>query len=76
MIRELERCARTSKPLAQIGTNVNGLNLDDPGIVDARGVRTPDARVFVHPGRWCSSVGTDRPIAGIADASSIYGLRH
>lgn len=49
--RELERCVRElGLPGVQIGTNVNGLNLDDPGVVEVlREAERLDAAVFVHP---------------------------
>jgi aminocarboxymuconate-semialdehyde decarboxylase len=50
-VRELERCTRDLKmPGVQIGTNVNGKNLDDPGVMDVLTVaESLGACVFVHP---------------------------
>lgn len=49
--RELERCVRElAMPGVQIGTNVNGRNLDDPGVVEVlRCAESLGACVFVHP---------------------------
>ncbi|MBL8964941.1 MAG: amidohydrolase [Phycisphaerae bacterium] len=49
--RELERCVRElGMPGVQIGTNVEGRNLDDPGVVDVlRAAQDLGACVFVHP---------------------------
>ncbi len=49
--RELERCVRElGMPGVQIGTNVNGLNLDDPGVFRVFAeARRLGAAVFVHP---------------------------
>jgi len=49
--RELERCVRElNLPGVQIGTNVNGLNLDDPGVFKILAeARRLGAAVFVHP---------------------------
>lgn len=68
-IRELERCVRElGFPGVQIGTNVNGLNLDDPGIVEVLAAcERLDACVFVHPwemvqfGRHRSSHAPESP---------------
>ena len=50
-IREMERCVQElGMPGIQIGTNVNGANLDDPGIVDVlEAARDLGASLFVHP---------------------------
>lgn len=50
-IRELERCVRDLKlPGVQIGTNINGLNLDEPQVVDVLAAcESLGACVFVHP---------------------------
>lgn len=50
-IRELERCVRDLKlPGIQIGTNINGLNLDEPQVVDILAAcESLGACVFVHP---------------------------
>ena len=50
-IRELERCTRELKfPGVQIGSNVNGLNLDDPAVAEIlAAAEALDACVFVHP---------------------------
>lgn len=50
-VRELERCVRELRmPGIQIGTNVNGKNLDDPGIFDIlAAAESLGACVFVHP---------------------------
>jgi aminocarboxymuconate-semialdehyde decarboxylase len=49
--RELERCVRElGMPGVQIGTNVNGKNLDDPGVFEVlRAAEALGACVFVHP---------------------------
>lgn len=49
--RELERCVRElGMPGVQIGTNVDGRNLDDPGVADVlRAAQDLGACVFVHP---------------------------
>ena len=49
--RELERCIKDLKLSGvQIGTNVNGINLDDPGIVEIlAAAERLGAAVFVHP---------------------------
>lgn len=48
---ELERCVRDlAMPGVQIGTNVNGLNLDDPSLTPFFALAERlDAAVFVHP---------------------------
>lgn len=48
---ELERCVRDlGMPGVQIGTNVNGLNLDDPSVVEVlAAAESLGACVFVHP---------------------------
>ncbi|MDG2424531.1 MAG: amidohydrolase family protein [Phycisphaerales bacterium] len=58
-IGELERCINElGMPGIQIGSNVNGANLDDPGIVDVlEAARDLKAAVFVHP--W-QMLGQDR----------------
>ncbi|MDG2095316.1 MAG: amidohydrolase family protein [Phycisphaerales bacterium] len=58
-IRELERCVKElGMPGIQIGSNVNGANLDDPGIVTIlEAARDLNAAVFVHP--W-EMLGRDR----------------
>jgi aminocarboxymuconate-semialdehyde decarboxylase len=50
-IRELERCVRAlGMPGVQIGTNVNGRNLDDPSVVEVlAAAESLGACVFVHP---------------------------
>lgn len=50
-IAELERCVRELRmPGVQIGTNVNGLNLDDPSVVEVlTAAEALGACVFVHP---------------------------
>lgn len=50
-IRELERCVRELRlPGVQIGTHVNGRNLDDPAVMDVlRAAEALGACVFVHP---------------------------
>lgn len=49
--RELERCVRElGMPGVQIGTNVSGVNLDDPGVFKVFAeARRLGAAVFVHP---------------------------
>ncbi|MBG84898.1 MAG: 2-amino-3-carboxymuconate-6-semialdehyde decarboxylase [Phycisphaerae bacterium] len=58
-IRELERCVKElGMPGIQIGTNINGANLDDPGVVAVlEAARDLDASIFVHP--W-EMLGKDR----------------
>lgn len=63
-IKELERCVTPRErgglgfPGVQIGTNVNGANLDDAGVVDVLGAaESLGACVFVHP--W-EMLGRDR----------------
>jgi aminocarboxymuconate-semialdehyde decarboxylase len=58
-VRELERCVNElHMPGVQIGTNVNGRNLDDPGIFSVfEAAQDLNAAVFVHP--W-DMVGKDR----------------
>ncbi|MBS0659270.1 MAG: amidohydrolase [Verrucomicrobia bacterium] len=50
-IRELERCVLAlGLPGLQIGTNVNGLNLDDPSVVEVlTAAEALGACIFVHP---------------------------
>lgn len=50
-IRELERCVRELKmPGVQIGTNVNGRNLNEPGVLAVlEAAAALGASVFVHP---------------------------
>ena len=50
-IRELERCVKElGFPGVQIGTNVNGLNLDDASILEVlAAAESLGAAVFVHP---------------------------
>ena len=50
-IRELERCVKElGFPGVQIGTNVNGANLDDPAIIEIlAAAESLGACVFVHP---------------------------
>ena len=50
-IRELERCVRAlGMPGVQIGTNVNGRDLDDPAVVEVlAAAESLGACVFVHP---------------------------
>ncbi|MCH2133810.1 MAG: amidohydrolase [Phycisphaerales bacterium] len=49
--RELERCVKElGMPGLQIGSNVNGANLDDPGVFAVlEAARDLDAAIFVHP---------------------------
>jgi aminocarboxymuconate-semialdehyde decarboxylase len=58
-VRELERCVRElGMPGVQIGSNVNGRNLDDPGVVEVLAAAAElGACVFVHP--W-EMLGADR----------------
>lgn len=58
-IAELERCVRDLRmPGVQIGTNVNGKNLDDDGVVEVlAAAERLGACVFVHP--W-DMLGRDR----------------
>jgi aminocarboxymuconate-semialdehyde decarboxylase len=58
-VRELERCVRElGMPGVQIGSNVNGRNLDDPSVVEVlEAAAALGACVFVHP--W-EMVGADR----------------
>lgn len=58
-IKELERCVNElGMPGVQIGSNINGSNLDDPGVVAIlEAARDLDAAVFVHP--W-EMLGQDR----------------
>ncbi|MGB0714704.1 MAG: amidohydrolase family protein [Phycisphaerae bacterium] len=58
-IQELERCRRDlNLPGVQIGTNINGRNLDDPGIFDIlSAAQDLGAAIFVHP--W-EMLGRDR----------------
>lgn len=57
--RELERCVRELRmPGVQIGTNVNGRNLDDPGVGEVlRFAESLGACVFVHPWDMLASAG-------------------
>lgn len=50
-MRELDRCVNELKlPGIQIGTNVNGVNLDDPAIIDVLAhADKVGACVFIHP---------------------------
>jgi aminocarboxymuconate-semialdehyde decarboxylase len=50
-VRELERCVNELKlPGVQIGTNVNGVNLDDASVLEVFGAaEAMGACVFVHP---------------------------
>jgi len=50
-VRELERCVRQlGLPGLQIGSNVNGLNLDDPALADVLAAAEElGACLFVHP---------------------------
>jgi aminocarboxymuconate-semialdehyde decarboxylase len=50
-IKELERCVRELHlPGVQIGTNINGLNLDDPGLFPVfQAAEALGACIFVHP---------------------------
>ncbi|MSR69421.1 MAG: amidohydrolase [Phycisphaerales bacterium] len=50
-VRELERCMRDlAMPGAQIGTNVNGRDLDDPAFADFfAAAESLGAAIFVHP---------------------------
>ena len=50
-IKEMERCVQDlGMPGLQIGTNVNGLNLDDPGIFSVlEAAAEIGAAIFVHP---------------------------
>ncbi|MEE2908370.1 MAG: amidohydrolase family protein [Planctomycetota bacterium] len=58
-IRELERCVQElGMPGVQIGSNINGANLDDPGVVSVlEAALALNAAVFVHP--W-QMLGKDR----------------
>ncbi|MBC8107870.1 MAG: amidohydrolase [Anaerolineae bacterium] len=58
-IKELERCVRDLNLSGiEIGTNVNGVNLDDPGVFDVlAAAQDLNAAVFVHP--W-EMLGKDR----------------
>jgi aminocarboxymuconate-semialdehyde decarboxylase len=58
-VRELERCVRQlGFPGVQIGTNVNGVNLDDPSLFPIfEAAEALNAAVFVHPWEMC---GRDR----------------
>ena len=58
-VRELERCVRgLGMPGVQIGSNVNGRNLDDPQVVEVlEAAAALGACVFVHP--W-EMLGADR----------------
>lgn len=58
-IRELERCVRQlGMPGIQVGSHVNGRNLDDPSVVEVlEAAAALDACVFVHP--W-EMLGADR----------------
>lgn len=58
-VRELERCVRElGMPGVQIGSNVNGRNLDDPAVVEVlTAAAALGACVFVHP--W-DMMGADR----------------
>ena len=58
-VRELERCVKElHMPGVQIGTNVNGRNLDDPEIFSVfEAAQDLNAAVFVHP--W-DMLGKDR----------------
>jgi len=57
-IRELERCMKLGMAGIQIGTNVNGKNLNDAGIVAVlEAAQDLNACVFVHP--W-EMLGKDR----------------
>ena len=61
-IKELERCVQElGMPGLQIGTNVNGANLDDPGIVDVlEAARDLGASLFVHPWRMLGQERHDK----------------
>jgi aminocarboxymuconate-semialdehyde decarboxylase len=50
-VRELERCIRElGMPGVQIGTNVNGLNLDDPSVFPVfQAAEALGACIFIHP---------------------------
>ena len=58
-VRELERCVRQlGMPGVQVGSNVNGRNLDDPSVVEVLAAAAElGACVFVHP--W-EMFGADR----------------
>jgi len=58
-VRELERCVRQlGFPGVQIGTNVNGTNLDDPAFFPIfEAAEALGAAIFVHPWEMC---GRDR----------------
>ena len=58
-IRELERCIKElGMPGVQIGTNVNGANLDDPRLYPVfEAAQDLGAAIFVHPWEMC---GRDR----------------
>lgn len=63
--RELERCVRELRmPGIQIGTNINGLNLDEPGVVEVlRAAESLGACVFVHP--WDMLAGPPNAQGGV-----------
>lgn len=50
-VRELERCVRDlGMPGVQVGSHVNGRNLDDPGVIEVlEAAAALGACVFVHP---------------------------
>jgi aminocarboxymuconate-semialdehyde decarboxylase len=57
-IAELERMKATGFRAVEIGTNVNGRDLDDPGVVEIlQAAEALDLSVFVHP--W-SGIGEER----------------
>lgn len=54
-VTELERCVRQlGFPGVQIGSNVNGLNLDDPSLFPVfEAAEALNAAIFVHPWEMC-----------------------
>ncbi|GJQ30008.1 MAG: amidohydrolase [Phycisphaerae bacterium] len=62
--RELERCVRDLKlPGIQIGTNINGRNLDDPAIFDVmHECERLGACVFVHPWDMMTKFTSGTPV--------------
>ena len=61
-IHELERCTRElGMPGVQIGTNVNGANLDDPALFPVfEAAQDLGAAVFVHPWEMLGGTRTER----------------
>jgi len=62
-VRELERCTRElGFPGVQIGSNVNGLNLDDPSVIEVLTAAEALARASLCiRGTWCNSDCTRAP---------------